>query len=145
MSISNKFWIRLRDNIWPIVFLSALQILVMLMSPGYPFLGATANAIMKSINIIIGVMLLIWVFTTCDIEKRLLGKFAQELDEPMRTYIKYWTIAVGWLTVVAIIYYADRLGYFKYASSFYMMGFIQVFFFFYFLRKALEKRKREEA
>lgn len=144
MNLSKKFWFRLQDNICPIIFLFILQIWITISFPGYSFLGTVANAIARPIFGIIGMIGLIWLFTSSDrIEDGFIFNCAPELDEPLRRYIRNLSTVVFLLTFIVGIYYIYSKGFFKYSQSHYIIMCIYTFFLYSFLYWAIQKRKKE--
>jgi len=140
MNISKKFWFRLQDNIGYIIFLSILQILVAIKFPGYSFLGATANAIMKPILGIVGIMCIIFLFSVSDrVEKLFVFNFSPEFDGPLRTFTRIFSIMVFLLSFIASIYFMSK--FFNYSKSYYMLLYIYTVFLCYFLYLTIQKGK----
>ena len=143
MNISKKIWVRLRGNIGYIIFLSIFQVLLTIKFPGYAFLGTTANAIMKPIFGIVGMVCLIFLFAVSDkIEKGLFFNCATELDEPLRTYIRILTTVFSVLAFIAVIYHIGSKGFLNYSKSYYVLLYIYTVFLYYCLYLSVQKGKK---
>ncbi len=142
MNIVKTFWVRLRDNIGAIIFLSIFQILITIGFPGHSFLGATANAIARPIFGVVGMISLIWLFTLSDrIEDGFIFNWASKFDEPLRTWLRNTLFLVADITLIFGIYFMYYNGFFNYSKSYYIIMGLYGFFLYYFLYLAVEKRK----
>ena len=143
MNISKFFWVRLRNNISPIILLSIFQVWLTIEFPGHSFLETTANAILRPIFGVVGMISLIWIFTSDKMKDGLMFNIAPELDEPQRTWIKNIVLTFMAFAASFAIFFMYRKGVFNYSKPYYIISCLYGFFLYYFSYLAVEKRKKE--